>query len=75
MKALGFLVCGLLAILCIRAIEGRPQPLLIDGAMLAQVKADDWCDMHFRERKPLLRSPQNRIDYRIGRPFNDRGIS
>lgn len=44
MKALAFLICALLTVLCIRAIDGQEPPMLIDGAMVAQAAAGKRCE-------------------------------
>lgn len=62
-------LCGYLAMI---RWHDEP-PLLIDGAMLARA-GGEWCDVPAK-RVPIVRSPQHRIDYRLGKPFNDRGTA
>lgn len=46
------------------AWEGSPGASVADFPLCVTVKP-----------RPLLRSPQGRVDYRPGEPFNDKGIS
>lgn len=72
MRGLLFILGALLLIMCIREIEGRQSPLLIDAHVVPA--GGEWCDVS-PKRPPILRTPQNRVDYRVGRPFNDRGVA
>lgn len=70
MKGLLLIACSLLGLLSVRELDREPHPLLIDAA------ADDFCDMPFRRQAPpLLQGPSRKTDYRMGKPYNDKGIA
>lgn len=73
MKALTFIVCGLICLASIRVLDPNPVPLSIDGAMIVQA-GGDWCDVP-KARKPVLDSPRHKLDYRQGAPYGDKGIA
>ena len=55
MRALGFILCGLICLATIRLLDPDPAPMMIDGAMLVQA-GGEFCDVPKR-RAPVLRGP------------------
>jgi hypothetical protein len=71
MKELLWIACALLALEWIEDATRDAHPLMIDAAAPVDNR---FCDVP-AYRGPLLRGPAHKVDYRIGRPFNDKGIS
>jgi hypothetical protein len=69
MRAGVFLIIALVAIAALAASEREA-----NNAGLPLVKAD-YQQCVTVEPPPLLRTPQDRVDYRLGQPFNDKGVS
>lgn len=67
MKGLLWFALWGLAILGAKEAGTDRHPLMVDAS-------GDWCDVPSK-RAPILRTPNNKADYRLGKPFNDKGTA
>lgn len=67
----------LLVVILLMALLGdhRRGPVAVIQDVSARVTKADWPLCVTPSRPPLLRSPESAVDYRLGRPFNDKGVS